>query len=1087
MGEIALAVRGERRGQILLVPEQYSHEAERELASVCGDRLSLYAEALSFTGLARRVEAECGGALPILDRGGRLLCMARALEEVGSALKLYGGASRSPELQLELLAAVDELKQAAVTPESLEAAAKVADGILKRKLTDLALIYSAYDAVVGASRADPADRLTALIRRLPQSELARCGHIYIDGFTDFTAEENALLLALLPRGADFTFCFTLDDLYGENEIFELSRRTARRLIHDARALGIDVKVETLSPPPVSAPDMLAEGLFNYTSATLDAGGAINLLRAQSVSAECELAASKALELARNGARWRDIAIAVRGFEDYRLGLDAAFSRFGVPIFTARKTEISQKPLPALIASAYDVILGGWEADDVLANLRTGLAGLTPEDCDELENYCIAWGLRARHWLSPEPWRLSPEGSGLPADDAARERLAHINELRRRAAAPLIALANRSAAATDAMGQARALAAYFDELGLSEALAARADELEASGRLQAADEYARLWDAAVSALEQAARILGTAPMDAAAFSRLYLLTLSQYDVGVIPVSLDMVTAGDMDRMRRRHIKHLIVLGASDERLPMKPSDGGVFSMSERRELLALGVELYAGEAELWREYTLIYNCLSLPSDTLTLITPAHNADGSPARPAFPITRAEKLFGLELKNADPDAVLMSAKAPALELAAAALRSEGGSANNAAARYFAEREPERLISLAQRAKTARGSLSRAAVRQLYGERLRLSASRVERLASCRFAYFLNYGLRAKPRRRAELSPPEFGSFMHYVLQHTAEEARERGGFAAIPDKELDAITDKYVERYIDEELGGLDGRSARFRYLFTRLAAGVRRVVAELAAELRDSDFEPLDFELDFSRLGLKPEPLPQGGSFTLTGIADRIDGWLHEGRLYLRVVDYKTGRKSFSLSDVWYGLGLQMLLYLFALEQKGAALYGRPVEAAGVMYVPARDLLLSLDHEPDEEELTKKRAAALKRSGLLLDVPEVLHAMERGDEPKRLPIKWKNGVPSGDALASAERFGKLAAHIRDTLSQLARELESGSICADPYYKGAQDNACLWCDYADACRFNEGEDGDRRRYLPKLPAERVWNALEGGEGDV
>ncbi|MDO4573367.1 MAG: PD-(D/E)XK nuclease family protein, partial [Clostridia bacterium] len=410
-------------------------------------------------------------------------------------------------------------------------------------------------------------------------------------------------------------------------------------------------------------------------------------------------------------------------------------------------------------------------------------------------------------------------------------------------------------------------------------------------------------------------------------------------------------------------------------------------------------------------------------------------------------------------------------------------GSPAAAAAARYFTAAEPERLSALQLRAATARGSLSPQAVRALYGERLRLSASRIERFASCRFSYFLSYGLRAKPRRAAELSPPELGTFMHYVLQHTAREAKELGGFRRLDDARLAALTDKYVERYIEEQLGGLEGRGARFAYLFRRLSDGVRRVVADMAAELRDSDFEPLDFELDFSRLGLPPEELPGGGRFSLSGIADRVDGWVHGGRLYLRVVDYKTGKKSFSLSDVWQGLGLQMLLYLFALERGGEALYGMPVSPAGVLYVPARDLLLSMDHEPDDTELEQKRAAALRRSGLLLDSPAVLRAMERGEEPLRIPVKWKNGVPAGEALASAERLGKLSEHIRGTLAAMAGELRRGSICADPYYKGAQENACLWCDYADACRFTEGEGGDRRRYLPKLTAERVWNALEGG----
>ena len=198
---------------------------------------------------------------------------------------------------------------------------------------------------------------------------------------------------------------------------------------------------------------------------------------------------------------------------------------------------------------------------MFAYLRTGLAGLDGGECDELENYCFTWSIDARRWHSARDWGMHPDGYGGEYDDAARSRLERINALRRRAAAPLLAFESAARAASDARGQCEPCQRSFEDLDLAGELARRADELERSGRRQAAAEYARIWDAAVDALEQCSAVLGGMGLDAAAFARLYLLTLSQYGVGVIPVSLDMVIAGDMDRMRRRHIKHLIILGAS----------------------------------------------------------------------------------------------------------------------------------------------------------------------------------------------------------------------------------------------------------------------------------------------------------------------------------------------------------------------------------------------------------------------------------------------------------------------------------------------------------------------------------------------
>lgn len=198
MGRIRTAVAAHTPGQVLLVPEQYSHEAERALCAACGDSLSLYAEVLSFTGLARRVAAETGaGEAPLLDQGGRLLCMALALSQVAPRLRLFGAAARRPQMQQTLLGAVDELKTACVTPDALEATAARCPGYLGDKLRDLALVLAAYDAVTAQGHADPTDRLTHLAERIPESTLGRTGQFYLDGFTDYTRQELAVVRA--PR------------------------------------------------------------------------------------------------------------------------------------------------------------------------------------------------------------------------------------------------------------------------------------------------------------------------------------------------------------------------------------------------------------------------------------------------------------------------------------------------------------------------------------------------------------------------------------------------------------------------------------------------------------------------------------------------------------------------------------------------------------------------------------------------------------------------------------------------------------------------------------------------------------------------
>ena len=472
-----------------------------------------------------------------------------------------------------------------------------------------------------------------------------------------------------------------------------------------------------------------------------------------------------------------------------------------------------------------------------------------------------------------------------------------------------------------------------------------------------------------------------------------------------------------------------------------------------------------------EFALIYNCATLPGESIYL---SRSLGGGEKQPSFIFSRCARIFGLSPERADMNVCRAMAERPAFGLAVCP--SARSSAPGAAAEeYFsALGRGGEIEALRERALAPRGQLGEGAAAALYGRRPVLSASRVDRFESCRFSYFMQYGLRAKPKRRAAFSPPEMGTFMHFVLEGTAREVDSLGGFKAVSEQQVGDICEKYVEKYISGELGGFEGKTPRFVWLFTRLRRSVRRVVLDMAEELRVSDFRPLDFELDFSELGAQ-----SGSGLRLTGIADRVDGWVHGDKLYLRVVDYKTGRKKFSLSDVWYGMGLQMLLYLFTLVREGPERYGREVVPAGVMYVPARESFVSAQTRPGEEELSAESARQKRRSGLLLGDDAVLSAMENGESPKFIPVSIKKGQYTGDALATAEQIGSLSRHIELTLAAMARELRAGSIDADPYYRSASDNACLNCDFADFCGFEEGRD--RRRCLAPLKPGEVWEKLE------
>ncbi len=405
-------------------------------------------------------------------------------------------------------------------------------------------------------------------------------------------------------------------------------------------------------------------------------------------------------------------------------------------------------------------------------------------------------------------------------------------------------------------------------------------------------------------------------------------------------------------------------------------------------------------------------------------------------------------------------------------------------AALRALPEYAP--LVERMERAaRMERGRLARPAVDALYGRRVPMSASRMDKYKSCHFSYFMQYGLKARARQAAGFQAPEYGTFVHYVLEHVLLWCKEKGGVKEVPAGELRALAQAAVERYVSEELGGLEHETARFRYLFRRLLKSVYAVVDNVAEELRASRFQPISFELGFGAgKDLPPVELSVDGmTVSISGFVDRVDGWEHDGRLYLRVVDYKTGRKTFDLTDIWNGMGLQMLLYLFTLEREGEALYNREIIPAGVLYLPARDAVVAGSRAMSEAERRRKVDAELRRRGIVLDEPEVLAAMEEPGEAgiRFLPVKVnKAGAITGEALVSAERLGKLARHTGRILEEIGRELAAGNIAADPFWRGPDHNACQWCEYAAACHFEEGRGGDRRRFLPAVRGEEFWQAV-------
>ena len=1057
---ISRDVKSENNGRILLVPELISHEMERWLCAEAGDTASRFAEVLSFTRLSRRVAEDMQlGMEECLDAGGRVVAMAAATHQLSSRLKAYAAVETKPEFLTGMIDAVDEFKRCCISSADLMAAAGNAEGALAQKLQELALILESYDALCARGKRDPRDQGTIMLEQMEAGDFAQRHTFYIDGFPDFTRQNMAVIQHLILHAPDVTISMNCDALDSGKMAFEKAADTASQIYRFARNAGVDVRVETVRPSPSPLLSMRST-LFQGPVEEGRLKGLVKTCQAESAYGECMAAAEQIMELVRGGCRYRDVMVVCPDLPGYQPLLNLAFRRCGIPVYLSGNEDILQKSVIGTVLSGMEAALEGFEQRAVMRYLRSVLSPLDPDTCDLIENYAVIWGIRGSKWL--EDWNNHPDGLSGIWTEAAEKQLEQLNSARKAAMEPLQQLCEGFRSSKNLAQQVEAIYAYLDRLDLENRLEELARQMDAAGDNRSAQILNQLWDILIGALDQLYDVLGDTVWNTENFASLFRLLLSQYDVGTIPPVLDAVQVGAVSSQRLHQQKHLIVLGAAEGNLPGYTGTGGVLTDQERVALRQLGVPLTGGDLEgIQAEFAEIHGVFCGATETVTVYNSSEQS-------SYIFRRlAQMAGGVEQTKAEYGAVLADKQEAAAYLA-----------------RFRQRELAEKLKVTDgyedilhRCDYELGQVQREHIDALYGNTLRLSASQIDRQAECRLSYFLKYGLRAKERKEATVDPAEFGTYVHAVLENTARTVKEMGGFPAVTLEQTLEIADRFSESYAEAHFSQLD--SQRLAYLFRRNTQELRMVVQELWEELQQSKFQPEDFEVNFgSRDGLPPIAVPgKSMNALLQGFVDRVDVWNDGHNSYYRVVDYKTGRKDFDYCDVFNGVGLQMLLYLFALRECGEPVVGENPVPAGVQYFPARVPYVSTDGQLTEEEVAALRSKDWVRKGLLLKDEAVLQAMEPGDAYQRLccDVK-KDGSLSGD-LADREQLKLLNAYLLKILGRMVDDIASGNVEPNPYTRGTSHSACSFCPYGTIC--HEDQVAGRRNY-EAMKAERFWQEI-------
>ncbi len=1050
----------------LIVPEQFSFESEKLLQEFLGAKNAQKVEVLGFSRLCNSIFRAFGGvAGTYTDETAKLLLMGAALYACGDELSYYPKKSRGTAFIEKLVAADSQLKNAGISPETLLTLGEKG-GTLGEKAKDLATVFELFNAMLEKSYIDPLTDIKRATEILGEKDFFGGKAVFLDNFTGFTGSEYKFLSAIFTqtdRVCVSLCCDKIRDTSAGTGLFSKTQRTAGRLETLAKNAGM--KVET----PVFAAlekDERPEGIIdleeNFLQNTAPTGknlGEVRFIKAVNPYDEANFAAMMMRELAeKHGYRWRDMAIIARDLTPYEHALPSAFKRAGIPLYMDKAAKLSSHPLSAFISAALEAVRGNFRHEEILRLLKTGIFPVSEEEIAEFENYCFIWNIKGSLFLSP--FTGNPEGF-RENKEVDTEKLARINALRERVITPLAKLKNRIFGATG-REFAQSFYEFFTECEVTDGLLRLYEELSLAGETEEAEKLDSFWNFTVSALDKFSEGLGSVRLEKDEMGRLFELVISNAEIGVLPKSIDCVSAGTADRMRPSDIKAVFVMGLCDGVFPAVLKGGGIFTESEKREMLKMGIDLGEGENDAaLSERMYAYTAFTSASERVFATFPKYKINSEEQNPSVLIARLKEAVSVLKEESTSDFredFWLCNESFAFEHLASFGKSSTP-ASEALRKYFGERElwENRAQKLGSYMKAEDFTLEKSEnAKKLFGENFLFSPTKLDTFESCPFSYFLKSGLVLKDRQKAELSPLSSGNLIHFVLQTLVSKYGGKG-LAALSEKEIKAEVDLVLKDYLDSVMDSEKGKTARFMYLYRRTADFLVKLLKNLGEEFEHCEFEPFAFEEPLGGENIKKYRLltPDGKEITVEGKIDRVDVLKKNGEKYIRVVDYKTGSKKFELCDVYYGINIQMLVYLFSIWQGGKGELKNSVPA-GVLYLPAKDSVLSEARDTDREGIAGAQKKMFRMNGLLLDDEAVLRAMEPNLGGFYIPVKESSKGISGD-IATLAQFGEIKKHIDKLLCEIAKELSGGKIGAVPYKKGNK-SPCDFCSYTGVCRRNE-----------------------------
>ena len=1109
-----------------LVPRQATFQCERRLA--CGAGLPGFCRArvVSFESLNELVMAECGNtAVPEVSAAGRQMVLGHLLRREQPRLKFFASVARRTGLAAELDAAFSEIERSGKTVEELsQLLAEVAadgdiDAAALAKTADLHLLYEAYESYLGQDRLDPHRRMGQLLETVETCGLLRGATVYVDAFYDFSFFEREILARLAKAARALYLTLPIDPAAevlenphlnpADLSVFHRTEKAYRLLWHALVNRGVRVEPPVILERPwrfVNPSLGLLEKSLTAPRPPIYTGAPqhVTFVEAPDRRAEVDAVARQIRAWLADGLRLRDIGVIARGAEDYREVLDASFAEHGIPFFIDRRRSAMHHPLVQFARSAVAVALRDWPHDAAISLLKGGLAGASTDDADAVENYVLQHRIRGEGWRRPWDFR-GAEPRGEPDDDrpAAAEEVERVEAVRFALVEGLSPVADALAGGgkVKVRDAASALCEAFETFGVRDALSGWIASATAAGDLQAAEEHAQVWAEVAKLLEQMVDLLGEEVVSPRDFADVLEYGLEQFDLAIIPPTVDQVLVGSADRTRTPPLRAVAVLGLNEGTFPLARHEASILSDAERRVFERHDLDLAPGgrratlDEAFWG-----YQALTRAGERLMLTRPCSDEGGRKQNPSSLWERARALFptvGIT-SVPRPSAEEISTVGTPRQLLTTLMdwARDGGKLDQPAAglydwfaRHPADGGPVDLMR--QRAWPAlsydnAAALSPAVAAGLFPQPLRTSVSRIETFAACPFQHFARYGLNLREREdQGQVTPMDLGNAYHRVLEGVVGRAvREKLDWAEKDGGADLGSTISTLAGQIGEQLRGeIMLSSGRNRYLLDRVEKTLREVVDAQRAVSGRGGFRPKYAELEFGTegRGLGPFSLetPKGRTVSLRGQIDRVD--VLEGGSAAVVVDYKLRQnQALKLDRAYHGLSLQLLTYLLVLQSNGTNLADQStaLKPAAAFYVRLLREVKKIKDPAEAVEINDPLFRLRQKPRGVFD-DSFADALDANQKPGSRSevifhyIKKDECIGSDtDSLPSAE-FAALVGWVGRRIGELVDRLLDGEIGVRPYRIGTE-TPCPRCDYRSVCRFDPSTD--RYRFLEPMRADEV-----------